>query len=310
MRIVVALGGNALLQRGKKGTFEDQQEAAALACSQLAQLVKEGMDLILTHGNGPQCGAVFLQNVGGEPDVPAMPLHVCGAMTQGFLGELIQQELDHALKQAGCPKNVVSIVTQSYVDPKDPAFQTPTKPIGQFYTQEKAEQMHQEKGYHMMEDAGRGWRITVPSPVPIDFVEREAIKSLVNNGFIPVCSGGGGIPVINDNGKTKGVDAVIDKDLGASVLAEVTEAQAFVILTDVPEVMINYRKENQESLREVTVAQMKEYIEQGHFAKGSMLPKVLACIRFVERTGKPAIISSLDIALEAIRGERGTHIIP
>ena len=310
MRIVIALGGNALLQRGKKGTFEDQQEAAALAMSQIVQLIKNGFDIVLTHGNGPHCGAIFLQNVNSEPAIPAMPLHVCGAMSQGFLGEMIQQELDAALKKEGLNKKSVSIVTQSYVDPKDPAFQKPTKPIGQFYTEEVAKQMQKEKGYTMMEDAGRGWRIIVPSPVPISFVEQDAIKCLVDNGFVVICSGGGGIPVIDDNGHTKGVEAVIDKDLGASVLAEVSDSEAFMILTDVLEAMINFRKENQQALREVTVAQMKEYIAQGQFYSGSMLPKVQACIRFVERTGKPAIITSLDHALQALRNECGTKIIP
>lgn len=310
MRIVIALGGNALLQRGMKGTFEDQQSAAALAMSQIVQLVKNGYDIVLTHGNGPQCGAIFLQNVNSEPGIPAMPLHVCGAMSQGFLGEMIQQELDAALKKEGIDKKSVSLVTQTYVDPKDPAFEHPTKPIGQFYTEEVAKQMQKEKGYKMMEDAGRGWRIIVPSPVPISFVEQDAIKCLVNNGFVVICSGGGGIPVIDDNGHTKGVEAVIDKDLGASVLAEVTESEAFMILTDVQEAMINYRKENQQALREVTVAQMKEYIAQGQFYSGSMLPKVQACLRFVERTGKPAIITSLDHALQALRNECGTKIVP
>ena len=310
MRIVIALGGNALLQQGKKGTFEDQQEAARIAMAQIVQLVKSGNELVMTHGNGPQCGAIFLQNVHSEPAIPAMPLHVCGAMSQGFIGEMLQQELEGALRKEGIDKHVVSIVTQSYVDPKDPAFQKPTKPIGQFYTEKVAKQMQNEKGYTMIEDSGRGWRITVPSPVPISFVEQDAIKCLVQNGFIVICSGGGGIPVINDNGMTKGVEAVIDKDLGASVLAEVTDAEAFMILTDVKEAMINFRKPDQKELREETVAQMEEYIKQGQFASGSMLPKVQACIRFVKRTKKPAIITSLDHCLQALAGECGTKIIP
>lgn len=310
MRIVIALGGNALLQRGKKGTFEDQQEACAIAMAQLVTLIKEGNELVVTHGNGPQCGAIFLQNVNSEPAIPAMPLHVCGAMSQGFLGEMVQQELDAALRKEGIDKKVVSIVTQSFVDPKDPAFQNPTKPIGQFYTEEVAKQMQKEKGYNMKEDSGRGWRIIVPSPVPISFVEQDAIKCLVQNGFIVVCSGGGGIPVIDDNGHIKGVEAVIDKDLGASVLAEVTDAEAFMILTDVQEAMINFRKPDQKALREVTVQEMEQYISEGQFASGSMLPKVQACIRFVKRTNKPAIITSLDHCLQALAGECGTKIIP
>jgi len=312
MRIVIALGGNALLQRGMKGTFEDQQKAAHLAMEQIAQVVKDGHELVMTHGNGPQCGAVFLQHVAGEEhaNVPAMPLHVCGGMTQGFLGELLQQELDGSLKQAGVNKHVVSVVTQTVVDPKDPSFNAPSKPIGPFYTKEKAEEMQKEKGYHMMEDAGRGYRITVASPIPQYFIEEEAIKTLVNAGFVVVCSGGGGIPVILEDGKIKGVDAVIDKDLSASVLAATTSADAFMILTDVPEALINYRKENEAPVREATVAQMEEYIKQGHFAKGSMLPKVQACIRFVKATGHPALITALDYALQALKGERGTKIIP
>jgi carbamate kinase len=310
MRIVIALGGNALLERGKKGTFEDQQAAARSAMSALVQLVQNGAELVVTHGNGPQCGAIFLQNVNSEPAIPAMPLHVCGAMSQGFLGEMIQQELDAALRRAGIAKQVVSVITQSYVDPNDPAFQKPTKPIGQFYTEEVAKKMSAEKGYQMIEDAGRGWRIVVPSPVPIAFVEQDAIKCLVNSGFIVVCSGGGGIPVKNDNGQITGVEAVIDKDLGASVLAEVTDAEQFMILTDVREALINYRKPDQEILREVSLAKIKEYVAAGHFLSGSMLPKVQACIRFVERTKKPAIITSLDSCLDALAGKCGTKIIP
>lgn len=311
MRIVVALGGNALLQRGMKGTFQDQQQACALAMSQIVKIVKDGNELVMTHGNGPQCGAIFLQNVAGEKEkVPAMPLHVCGAMTQGFLGELLQQELDGALRKEGINKNVVSIVTQSFVDPKDPAFQNPTKPIGPFYSKEEAEFLIKERGYNMVEDAGRGYRMIVPSPVPQQFVEAEAIKTLVNQGYIVVCSGGGGIPVILKDNKIEGVNAVIDKDLGASVLAATTNADAFMILTDVPEALINYRKEDQAPIREATVAQMEEYIKQGHFAKGSMLPKVQACIKFVKSTGKPALITALDCALQALKGERGTKIVP
>lgn len=311
MRIVVALGGNALLQRGMKGTFQDQQQACALAMSQIVKIVKDGNELVMTHGNGPQCGAIFLQNVAGEKEkVPAMPLHVCGAMTQGFLGELLQQELDGALRKEGIDKHVVSIVTQSFVDPKDPAFQNPTKPIGPFYSKEEADFLIKERGYNMVEDAGRGYRMIVPSPVPQQFVEAEAIKTLVNQGFIVVCSGGGGIPVILKDNKIEGVNAVIDKDLGASVLAATTNADAFMILTDVPEALINYRKENETPIREATVAQMEEYIKQGQFAKGSMLPKVQACIKFVKSTGRPALITALDCALQALKGERGTKIIP
>nr|O96432.1 RecName: Full=Carbamate kinase [Trichomonas vaginalis]AAD02507.1 carbamate kinase [Trichomonas vaginalis] len=313
MRIVVALGGNALLQRGMKGTFQDQQAACRLAMSQIVKIVKDGNELVMTHGNGPQCGAIFLQNVAGEQEkVPAMPLHVCGAETQGFLGELLQQELDGALRAEGIKKNVVSIVTQSFVDPKDPAFQNPTKPIGPFYSKEEAEFLRNERGYNMVEDAGRGYRMIVPSPVPQKFVEKEAIKTLVNSGFIVVCSGGGGIPVILDEqeNRIEGVDAVIDKDLGASVLAAATNADAFMILTDVPEALLNYRKENETAIRQATVAEMEKYIEEGHFIKGSMLPKVQACLRFVKSTGKPALITALDCALQALKGERGTKIVP
>jgi carbamate kinase len=279
--------------------------------SQIVKIVKDGNELVMTHGNGPQCGAIFLQNVAGEKEkVPAMPLHVCGAMTQGFLGELLQQELDGALRKEGINKNVVSIVTQSFVDPADPAFQNPTKPIGPFYTKEEADFLIKERGYNMVEDAGRGYRMIVPSPVPQSFVEADAIKTLVNQGFIVVCSGGGGIPVVLKDNKIEGVNAVIDKDLGASVLAATTNADAFMILTDVPEALINYRKEDQAPIREATIAQMEEYIKQGQFAKGSMLPKVQACIKFVKATGKPAVITALDCALQALKGERGTKIVP
>jgi carbamate kinase len=269
--------------------------------SALVQLVQSGTELVVIHGNGPQCGAIFLRNVNSEPAIPTMPPHVCGAISQGFLGETIQQEFDAALRRAGIGKQVVSIITQSYVDPNDPAFQEPTKPIGQFYTEEAA-----EKGRQMIEDARRGWRIVVSSPVPIAFVEQDAIKCLVNSGFIVVCSGRGGIPVKNDNGHISGAEAVIDKDLGASVLAEVADAEQFMILTDVGEALINDRKPDQEVLREIKLGKITEDVAAGHFLSGSMLPKVQVYIRFVQ----PAFITSLDSCLNALAGKCGTEIIP
>nr|AMQ24262.1 carbamate kinase [Trichomonadida sp. LN-2016a] len=274
----------------------------------VATLISQGYQVLVVHGNGPQVGCIFLQNDKAEPEIPAMPLHVCGAESQGFIGYLLQQELDHALAKRNLPRKVVACVTQSYVDPQDKAFESPSKPVGPFYTAEQAEVIRREKGYTVVEDAGRGYRIVVPSPMPTGFVEEEALKCLVENGFNIISTGGGGIPVVREGEQIKGINAVIDKDLGASVLAEVTNATEFMILTDVPEALINYRKENEAPLRDVSVAEMKQYIEEGHFAKGSMLPKVQACLRFVERTGKPAIITSLDLALDAVQGHRGTKI--
>jgi carbamate kinase len=309
--VVVALGGNALLQVWQKGTFEEQMQNVYNAMEQLADMVLSGKwRLVITHGNGPQVGNILLQNEAGKHLVPPMPMDVCGAESQGMIGYMIQQAMHNVLARRGRPDiPVVTVVTQVLVDKNDPAFQNPTKPIGPFYTKEEALRMKEEKGWHVVEDAGRGWRRVVPSPDPKAIVEKEAIRILVENHAIVIASGGGGIPVIKENGSYRGVEAVIDKDLAGERLAEDVGAQVFLILTDVDRVRLNYRKPNEVALSRMTVSEAKKYLAEGHFAKGSMEPKVKACIRFVEAGGEVAIIASLNQATAALEGRAGTQIV-
>jgi carbamate kinase len=309
--VVVALGGNALLQVWQKGTFEEQMQNVYNAMEQLADMVLSGKwRLVITHGNGPQVGNILLQNEAGKHLVPPMPMDVCGAESQGMIGYMIQQAMHNVLARRGRPDiPVVTVVTQVLVDKSDPAFQNPTKPIGPFYTKGESLRLKEEKGWHVVEDAGRGWRRVVPSPDPKAIVEKEAIRILVENHAIVIASGGGGIPVIKENGSYRGVEAVIDKDLAGERLAEDVGAQVFLILTDVDRVRLNYRKPNEVALSRMTVSEAKKYLAEGHFAKGSMEPKVKACIRFVEAGGELAIIASLNQATAALEGRAGTQIV-
>lgn len=311
-KVVIALGGNAILQPGQKGTFESQLENIKITAKQLVSLVERGYQLLLTHGNGPQVGQVFLQQKAAEKEgIPSMPLHACGAFTQGLLGYMIQQCLSNEMKKVGIKKPVVTVVTQVLVSKDDPAFKNPTKPIGPFYSEEHARKAMEEFGEVWKEDSGRGWRRVVASPEPKSIVEIEAIKILLSQGSIVVASGGGGIPVVLDeNGELKGVDAVIDKDLAAERMAEEIDADTFVILTDVPYVAINYKKPDQKNLTNITLNEMKKYFDEGHFKEGSMGPKVKAVMRFVENKKKTAVITSLDSALQAVEGTFGTVVSP
>ncbi len=309
--VVIALGGNAILQPGQKGTFEEQLENVYHTAEQLADMVLSGRwRIVVTHGNGPQVGNILLQNEAGKHLVPPMPMDACGAESQGLIGYMIQQALHNILARRGRPDiPIVTVVTQVLVDKNDPAFQKPTKPVGPFYAKEEALRLQEEKGWHVVEDAGRGWRRVVPSPDPKAIVEKEAIRVLVENRAIVVASGGGGIPVIKENGTYRGVEAVIDKDLAGERLAEDVGAHIFLILTDVDRVRLNYRKSNEVALEKMTISEAKRYLEEGHFAKGSMEPKVKACIRFVEAGGELAIIASLNQASAALEGRAGTQIV-
>ncbi|HHY39613.1 MAG TPA: carbamate kinase [Clostridia bacterium] len=311
--LVIALGGNAILQPGQRGTFEEQIENVRVTCKGIADLIEKGYRVVLTHGNGPQVGNILIQQEEGKTKVPAMPLDVCGAESQGLIGYMFQQSLSNELSRRGLKKTVVSLITQTVVDPEDPAFENPSKPVGPFYTEEESRRLAQEKGYVIKEDAGRGYRRVVPSPDPKTIVESEAIKALVDAGVIVICTGGGGIPVrlstrdgVSEIG---GVEAVIDKDLGAERLAHELKADLLMILTDVEVVYLNYRQPNQRALSEVTVAEAKEFLAEGHFRAGSMEPKVKAAIRFMENGGKRAIISSLEKLNEALEGKTGTHFV-
>lgn len=310
-KIVIALGGNALQEAGKPATAEAQLEVVEKTSEYIADIIGEGYKVIVAHGNGPQVGRIVLQNEYAAPVSPAMPFDVCGAMSQGYIGYHIQQGLTKVLRARGSKADVVTLVTQVQVDKDDPKFKAPSKPIGPFYTEEEAKKIAAEKGYVMKEDAGRGWRRVVASPVPVEIEELDAVKCLVDNGFVVVTVGGGGIPVIrNEKGELEGMAAVIDKDLASEKLAEDLDADALVILTAVEKVSINFKKPDQKDLDRLTVAEAKEYMAQGQFAPGSMLPKVEAAVKFVEsKPGRVTIITSLDKAVEALAGKAGTTVV-
>ena len=303
MRYVVSLGGNAL---GKNP--EEQKELLKGVSKSIVHLVKLGHEVIIVHGNGPQVGMINLA-FNESPSSPAMPFPECGAMSEGYIGYHIQNAIDNALKDEGVKRNVVTLVTQVLVDKNDPLFLNPTKPIGSFYTKEEAEKIIHEKGYTMKEDAGRGYRRVVASPLPIDVIEKESIKTLVEKGNIVICAGGGGIPVIENNGKIEGVAAVIDKDYASAKVAELVNADILIILTAVDNVYINFNKPEQKKLENVTINEMEEYLNTDYFAKGSMYPKVSACVKFLSHSkGKKAVISSLEKANLAFELKTGTII--
>lgn len=305
--VVVALGGNAILQPKQKGTIEEQRANVEMSAKNIVKLVQEGYRVVISHGNGPQVGNILLQNAAARDQVPAMPLDVCGAESQGLIGYMIQQCLYNELKRLGIDKKVVTLLTQVVVSKDDPAFQNPTKPVGAFYTKEEAE-AGMARGEHWIEDSGRGWRKVVPSPKPKEIVELDLIKILVDAGAIVIASGGGGIPVVREGDRLVGVEAVIDKDLASSLLAKELGADILTIATDVTHVAINYGKPDQQNLERLTVAEAKKYLEEGQFGKGSMGPKVQAAINFVEAGGE-AIIGSLANLKECVKGESGTRIV-
>lgn len=309
-KLVIALGGNALQEAGKPATAQAQLEVVEKTSEYIADIVERGYEVIVAHGNGPQVGRIVIQNEAASASTPAMPFDVCGAMSQGMIGYHIQQGLSKVLRHRGINKNVVTVVTQVVVDKDDPKFKAPSKPIGPFYTEEEAKAIAAEKGYTMKEDAGRGWRRVVASPLPVEIVELDAVKTLNDAGFVVVTVGGGGIPVIrNDAGDLEGVAAVIDKDLASEKLARDMDADALVILTAVEKVSINFKKPEQKDLDRMSAAEAKQYIKEGHFAPGSMLPKIEAALNFVEsKPGRIAIITSLDKAVDAIEGRAGTTI--
>ncbi len=301
-RIVVALGGNAL---GK--TPARQLEAVKTTAGIIVDLIKDGYEIILTHGNGPQVGMINLAFNGSQ--VPNMPFPECGAMSQGYIGFHLQNAFKNELNNRNIKKSVVSLITQVVVDRNDPAFKNPSKPVGSFYTREEAEKIQKEKGYIMEEDAGRGYRRIVPSPEPLDIVEIDIIKTLVKNNHLIIACGGGGVPVIEDGSGLIGVPAVIDKDLASSKLARLLDADILLILTAVEQVAINFQKENQHWIQEMNTEYAQKYMDEGHFAKGSMAPKITASIDFANsRPGRKSIITSLDKAKEGLEGRSGTTI--
>lgn len=310
MRILVALGGNAILRQGAKGTAREQFANVDAACKHLVEILRAGNQIAITHGNGPQVGDILLAGEMAKGVVEPMPLDVCGAESQGMIGYMVQQAMNDELRLAGLRIPVATILTQTVVDADDPAFKDPQKPIGPFYSRAEAAKLR-KKGWKLVNDSGRGYRRVVPSPVPRAIVEAPLIKSLVDGGAIVVAAGGGGVPVtISKNGSMTGVDAVIDKDLGAAVLAGVTDSECLLILTDVDTVSLNYGTRKEKPIRRMSSKEARGYIKQGQFAPGSMLPKVEAAVKFLESGGKLAIITSLEHAKEALDGKEGTRISP
>lgn len=307
--VVVALGGNAILRRGERGTFEEQYRNVCGTVRRIADLVQAGYRVVITHGNGPQVGATVLRHEAAKNIVPPFPLDVCGSETQGFIGYMIQQALRNELKKRGLDKYVVTVVTRVIVDGEDEAFRNPTKPVGPFYTKEEAEKLHaQRPDLVVKEDAGRGYRRVVPSPDPKIIAERFAIRTLVDNGFVVVACGGGGIPIVEEGTQARGVEAVIDKDLAGQRLATLIDASIFVILTDVDGAYLNYGTPKQVLIEQATPEQLEQYLKEGHFKEGSMSPKITAAIRFVQSGGERAVIAELSKLREAMQRKSGTHV--
>lgn len=313
-RIVIALGGNALQANPKDISAEAQLVTAHETSKAIVDLIEEGHEVIVAHGNGPQVGQIvstYEASASLNEKNPVMPFPECGAMSQGYIGYHLQQAIREEMKKRGLNKEIATVITQVVVDEKDEGFKNPTKPVGSFFTEEQAKKLMQEKGYVMKEDANRGWRRVVPSPLPVAVVEEKIINTLVDAGHVVITVGGGGIPVIDrGNGKLQGVAAVIDKDFASEKIAEILNADKLIILTAVEKVSINYGKENQQDLSKMTISEAEKYIEEGHFAPGSMLPKVKAAMMFVNsKEGRESIITSLEKAREAIEGSNGTRII-
>ncbi|MBB6630554.1 carbamate kinase [Clostridium algidicarnis] len=307
-KIVIALGGNALQANPKDTSANSQLNTAKDTAKYLVDLVEEGHNIIIAHGNGPQVGQIVSTYESSSSNV-MMPFPECGAMSQGYIGYHLQQAIKIELMKRNINKDVVTLITEVVVDEKDENFNNPSKPIGSFFTKEEAEKISDEKGYVFKEDAGRGWRRVVASPLPVRIVEENSIKALVDAGHIVITVGGGGIPVIEKDEYLKGVDAVIDKDFASEKLAEILDADKLLILTAVEKVYINYGKPEEKSLDKVTVELMDKYMEEGHFAPGSMLPKVKAAIKFAaSKEDRETVITSLDKVKEGLEGITGTSI--
>ncbi len=308
-RILVALGGNAILKHRGSGTAEEQFANVGETCRELVGMIQKGYRIAITHGNGPQVGDILLKNECAKESLPMMPLDVCGAESQGMIGYFFQQSMDRELVAAGLSCPVVTVLTQSLVDPEDPAFLSPSKPIGPFYTHFEASRLRVEKGWEVMNDAGRGWRRVVPSPEPVEIVEGSSLATLYEEGMIVIACGGGGIPVIRGpDGSLSGVEAVIDKDHTAALFASLIKAEILLILTDVDRIALSYGRPDQRDLEAMTVSEAERYLAEGHFLPGSMGPKVEAAVRFVRAGGKKAIVTSLPKGIEALEGRAGTTI--
>ncbi len=311
---VIAIGGNSLIKDAKHQSVEDQYEAARETCIHIADMIEAGYEVVIGHGNGPQVGFILRRSeiAAKAEGMHEVPLDVCGADTQGAIGYALQQNLQNELRRRRINKPVATVVTQVLVDREDQAFKNPSKPIGGFMDETEAKRREKDMKWNVVEDAGRGWRRVVASPLPKEIVEIEAIRALINAGVIVISTGGGGIPVIrNDAGNLEGVAAVIDKDFGSSLLANNVSAELFVISTAVEKAALNFGKPDQKWLNKLTVAEAKKYLAEGtHFAKGSMAPKIQAIIRFLEGGGKQALITNPENIGRALKSETGTWVLP
>lgn len=310
-RLLIAVGGNAIHPESTKGTPEEQIALAAAAARALLPVMELDNELIVTHGNGPVVGKILMRQAIARDHVVPMTLDICVAHSQGGIAYLLMQAFENALRQADNPRHVVCLLTQVEVDPNDPAFQNPTKPVGYFFTEKEARAIGQTLSWEMREDAGRGWRRVVPSPKPKHIVDISLIDAIAKRGAVVIAGGGGGIPVLRGpKGIRRGVEAVIDKDLTSALIANVLKIEHMMILTAVSRVAVHFRTPQQRDLDRVAVSEMRRYLSEGHFAAGSMGPKVEAALKFIQGGGKRAIIAHLNEALPALRGETGTHIFP
>lgn len=309
--VIVSLGGNALIRRGQKGTIEEQFENASSACSLIASLSSGGFPLIVTHGNGPVVGNIVLRNEAASAVIPPMPLYISGAESEGVVGFTLQQVIYNHLRRSGSTRQVAAVITQTVVDPRDPAFQDPTKPIGPFYPEDDSRTLAGSRGWVMKDDSGRGLRRVVASPRPVRIVESGVIERLASDGVIVIAAGGGGVPVVEDSsGLLKGVDAVVDKDLSTALLATSVKARLFIDLTSVEAVFLDYGKPGHRPIDAMSVEEAERYLEEGHFAEGSMRPKIEAAIGFLRGGGREVLITAPHLALEAMEGRAGTRIYP
>jgi carbamate kinase len=307
---VVAIGGNSLIKDEAHKSVPDQFNAVCETAKHIAGMIEEGWNVVVTHGNGPQVGFILLRSELASKVMHTVPLDSCGADTQGAIGYMIQQALYNEFLRRGLQRHATTVVTQVVVDRDDPAMHNPSKPIGSFYQEEEARSKMSKEGWVMVEDAGRGWRRVVPSPIPREIVERDAIATLINSGFIVTAVGGGGIPVVrNTDGTLSGVEAVIDKDLASSLLASELHADLLLISTAVERASLNFKKPDQVDLDRMTLSEAKRYYEEGHFAKGSMGPKVKAVMNYLERGGSAALITMPETIGKALKGETGTWIL-
>ena len=308
--IVVTLGGNAILPARGTGTFEEQLAITRVTMQPIARLIQEGVTVVLSHGNGPIVGNILIRNEAVRDQIPPMPLDVCGADSQGGIGYMMQQALQNELHRIGLDRTVLTVVTQIVVDERDPAFRRPTKPIGPFYSQERGRVLANEKGWTVVEDAGRGYRRVVPSPRPLEIVEIEAVRKLVQEQTIVIAAGGGGIPVTRQwDGTLHGIEEVIDKDLASSLLARLLGAEALVIITGVERVAVRFGKPEQRDLEQADAAELERLLGQGEFPAGSMGPKIQAAIEFVRGGGRTVYVTSPEKIRDALEGRAGTRIV-